>query len=191
MPLSTLFIDQEITCYPPKPMAISHMTEIARMKTNIPESTEKPVIDRIMALKEAPLETLKAQYGALFGEESPCSNNKTLLWRKIAWRLQEIKYGGLSSETQSRIHALIEDYDPVNNKSLRPSNAIGKKQPGDRDKRLPIPGAIIRKEYKGQLLEVKVLENGFEYKGQAYKTLSAVAKVVTGVHWNGYLFFKP
>ena len=74
---------------------------------------------------------------------------------------------------------------------LRPQNAPGKNKTNDRDTRLPIPGAIIRKEYKGKVLEVKVLEKGFEFEGQAYKTLSAVAKKVTGDHWNGYLFFKP
>lgn len=161
------------------------------MRTNTPEGPEPPVIDRIMALKEAPLEALKAQYGALFGEGSPCSNNKSFLWRKIAYRLQKIEYGGLSLETQSRISELIERYDPVNNKIFRPQSTPGKNKTSGRDTRLPIPGAIIRKDYKGQVLEVKVLEKGFEYQGQTYKTLSAVAKAVTGDHWNGYLFFKP
>jgi hypothetical protein len=52
-------------------------------------------------------------------------------------------------------------------------------------------GSPQDKEYKGKLLEVKVLEKGFEYDGKAYRTLSAVAKAITGDHWNGYLFFKP
>jgi hypothetical protein len=161
------------------------------MKENAPRVPQKPIIEQIMALKEASLETIQARYSALFGEGSPCSNNKAYLWRKIAYRLQEIEYGGLSPETQSRISALIERYDPVNNKMLRTQTAPGKDKTNGRDTRLPIPGAIIRKEYKGQVLEVKVLEKGFEYQGQTYKTLSAVAKVVTGDHWNGYLFFKP
>ena len=161
------------------------------MIPNTQEIPEMPVINRIMALKEAPLEALKAQYSALFGEGSPCSNNKAFLWRKIAYRLQEIEYGGLSLETQSRISELIERYDPVNNKMFRPQSTPGKNKTNGRDTRLPIPGAIIRKNYKGQVLEVKVLEKGFEYQGQTFKTLSAVAKAVTGVHWNGYLFFKP
>ena len=152
---------------------------------------EKPLIEQIMALEDASLEVLKAQYCALFGKESPCSNNKVFLWRKIAYRLQEIEYGGLSADTQGRISELIERYDPVNNKILRPQNASAKEKSSERDTRLPIPGAIIRKEYKGKVLEVKVLEKGFEYQSQVYRTLSAVAKVVTGDHWNGYLFFKP
>ena len=150
-----------------------------------------PLIEQIMALKDASLEELKVKYAELSGQEAPCSNNKVFLWRKIAYRLQEIEYGGLSSETQSRISELIERYDPINNKMFRPQQNTQKGRSGRRDARLPIPGAIIMKEYKGQVLEVKVLEKGFEYQGKAHRTLSAVAKTVTGVHWNGYLFFKP
>ena len=149
------------------------------------------IIDQIMVLKDQPLDDLKAKYEEVFSGEKATSNNKVLLWRKIAWRLQEIEYGGLSQDTKSRINELIEDYDPINNKMLRPQPAQTKEKPNGRDTRLPIPGAIIRKEYKGQVLEVKVLEKGFEYQGKPYKTLSAVAKAITGDHWNGYLFFKP
>jgi hypothetical protein len=154
---------------------------------NAPNSA---LINAIMALKTASLEELKAKYAAILGQASPCSNNKAYLWRKIAYRLQEVEYGGLSAETQSRISELIERYDPVNNKMFRPQNEPGKNRGTGRDTRLPIPGAIIRKEYKGQILEVKVLERGFEYQGQIYRTLSSVAKAVTGAHWNGHLFFK-
>ena len=155
------------------------------------QAPNNSLITEIMAQKNAPLEDIRAKYAALFGQETPSSSNKVFLWRKIAYRLQEVEYGGLSPETQSRISELIERYDPVNNKMLRPQNAPGKNKTNGRDARLPIPGAIIRKEYKGQVLEIKVLEKGFEYQGQTYKTLSAVAKAVTGDHWNGYLFFKP
>ena len=100
-----------------------------------------------------------------------------------------MEYGGLSAETTGRITELINKYDPVNNKSLRPKSLGISKTPG-RDLRLPIPGAVIRKEYKGKLLEIKVLKKGFEYEGKFYRSLSSVAKVVTGAHWNGHLFFK-
>ena len=154
---------------------------------NAPNSA---LINAIMALKTASLEELKAKYATILGQASPCSNNKAYLWRKIAYRLQEVEYGGLSPETRSRISELIERYDPVNNKMFRPQNDPGKNKGNGRDTRLPIPGAIIRKEYKGQILEVKVLEQGFEYQERTYGTLSAVAKAVTGAHWNGHLFFK-
>ena len=59
-----------------------------------------------------------------------------------------------------------------------------------RDKRLPIPGTIINKTYKGVPLQVKVLEKGFEYNGKVYKTICGVVRAITGIHWNGYLFFN-
>ena len=149
------------------------------------------LITEIMALKNAPLEAIKAKYAALYGQDSPSSSNKVFLWRKIAYRLQELEYGGLPDDTKNRINELIKRYDPVNNNTLRPKKNPGKEGKNGRDKRLPIPGAIIRKEYKDQLIEVKVLENGFEYQGKAYKTLSSVATAVTGDHVNGYTFFKP
>ena len=58
------------------------------------------------------------------------------------------------------------------------------------DDRLPPPGTIITREYKGQTLQVKVLPNGFEFEGEVYKSLSAVAKAITGQHCNGYHFFR-
>lgn len=155
----------------------------------MPETPENNLIIEIMALKNASLEEIKAKYAEIFGLESP-STNKIFLWKKIAYRLQEQHYGGLPEATQGRINELIERYDPVNNKSMRPINP----EPGmkmARDRRLPIPGAIIKKEYKGRVHDVKVLENGFEYEGKTYKTLSAVAKAITGAHWNGFLFFNP
>ena len=155
------------------------------------QTTNNSLITEIMALKNAPLEAIKAKYAALYGQDSPSSSNKIFLWRKIAYRLQELEYGGLPDDTKNRINELIERYDPVNNKTLRPKTVMERNSNNGRDRRLPIPGAIIRKEYKDQLIEVKVLENGFEYQGKSYKTLSAVATAVTGDHLNGYTFFKP
>jgi hypothetical protein len=55
--------------------------------------------------------------------------------------------------------------------------------------RLPIPGTVLTRKYRGRQIEVKVLPNGFDYDGQVYRSLSAVATAVTGSHWNGLLFF--
>jgi hypothetical protein len=76
---------------------------------------------------------------------------------------------------------------------LRPEGNSGEPAPKKglaRDRRLPIPGTLITKEYKGKIIEIKILETGFEYGGKIYKTLTSVAKEVTGAHWNGYLFFN-
>ncbi len=59
-----------------------------------------------------------------------------------------------------------------------------------RDPRLPMPGTVITRPYKGRLVRVTVGEAGFEYEGTSYRSLSAVARAVTGSHCNGYLFFQ-
>ncbi|MEI6049555.1 MAG: DUF2924 domain-containing protein [Bacteroidota bacterium] len=150
-------------------------------------------LSQIMELRENSLDELKTKYEELFPEQKAPSNNKIFLWRKIAYRLQELEYGGISAETQSKIQQLIQQYDPINNKALRPDNISEdqlKKSGISRDKRLPIPGTVITKEYKGISLQVKILKSGFEYNSKVYKTLTAIAKEVTGAHWNGYLFFN-
>jgi len=146
-------------------------------------------LTQIMEIKEKSLAELKTKYEELFpGQQAP-SNNKVFLWRKIAYRIQELEHGNISAEVQSKVQQLIQQFDPINNKALRPDNVIDK-QPKSRDKRLPIPGTVIIKEYKGVKLEVKVLKSGFEYANKTYKSLSAIAKEITGAHWNGYLFFN-
>jgi len=150
-------------------------------------------LSQIMALRENSLDELKTKYEELFSGQKAPSNNKIFMWRKIAYRLQELEYGGISAETQSRIQQLIQQYDPINNKALRPDASIKnrpKKNDLSRDKRLPIPGTVITKEYKGISLQVKILKSGFEYNSKIYKSLTAIAKEVTGAHWNGYLFFN-
>ena len=154
---------------------------------------QENLLTKIMSLKDESLEELKKKYSELFEGKPVPSNNKTYLWKKIAYRLQELEYGGLPTEAQGKIQKLIQKYDPVNNKAMRPENTF-QDQPRKlnlrRDKRLPIPGTVITKEYKGIKLQVKILESGFEYSSKVYKTLTAIAKEVTGAHWNGYLFFN-
>ena len=151
------------------------------------------MLEQIMMLKNASVLELQKKYSELFEGKKAPSNNKVYLWRKIAYRIQELEYGSVRAETQGKIQELIIKYDPVNNKSLRPGDASdnqAKKTRLSRDKRLPIPGTVVTKEYKGIMLQVKILESGFEYNGKVYKSLTAIAKEVTGAHWNGFLFFR-
>ena len=109
----------------------------------------------------------------------------TAIDKSRAYAAQEATYGGLSDEVRKKIDALIKVYDPINKRTLK-SNSLN---PQGFDPRLPMPGSFISKKYKGQKIEVKVLENGFEYQGTIYKNLSAVATKITGSHWNGFIFF--
>ncbi|MFH1093945.1 MAG: DUF2924 domain-containing protein [Candidatus Omnitrophota bacterium] len=157
---------------------------------------EQTKLMEIMGHKDYTLSELKVKYKVLYGPESATPSNKVYLWRKIAYKLQELEHGGLSSQAQGKIEEFIQKYDPVNNKALRPTgntdNTGSRDKPLDfaRDRRLPIPGTIITKEYKDIHLEIKVLEKGFEYNKKQYRSLTAIAKEVTGAHWNGYLFFN-
>ena len=147
------------------------------------------ILPEIMALRALPMKELKKKYEELFDGERPASTQKIYLWKRIAYRMQEAVYGGLSEEAQGKIKELIQEYDPINNKTLRPEKSPKEKK-STRDRRLPIPGTFLVKEYKGKTIQVKVLEKGFEYEGAVYQTLSAIAKTVTGAHWNGYVFFN-
>lgn len=156
------------------------------MKENISE--------QIQALKNADLQKIQARYKELFnGSEAPCAN-KPYLIKKIAYKLQEMADGGISDDAKMQIIDLIEKYDPINNKALRPQVVSAGKNivsiPFMRDKRLPIPGSVIQKKYKNQNIHVKVLDKGFEYKDKYYKSLSAIAFELTGAHWNGFSFFN-
>lgn len=154
---------------------------------------KEALYDQIVALKNAPVKELQRKYGELFNtSEAPTA--KAYLIKKIANKLQEAECGGLSNEAKTKIMELTEKYDPINNKTLRPQVFSSGKSvvslPFSRDKRLPIPGTVIHKKYKGQDINVKICEKGFEYKDKYYRTLSAVAYEVTSCHWNGYLFFN-
>ena len=154
---------------------------------------DNSMLERILALKETPLPELQKKYSEVFDGKKVPSNNKTLLWQRIAYRMQELAYGGLPEEARNKAKELAKEYDPINNKALRPNNIIDNgadKCRILRDRRLPVPGTIITKDYKGTNISVKILDRGFEYNGKAYKTLTAIAKEITGSHWNGYLFFS-
>lgn len=158
------------------------------------ENAEQDVlINAITALNKAPLPELTAKYEEVFGKKTGTTSD-VYLRRKIAYRLQEKELGGLSRKAKEKIEELIKKCDPVNNKVLRPVVMAGGKEVNRlgpmRDKRLPIPGTILRRHYKGKNVEVRVLEQGFEYDGKRYRTLTGVAMTVTGVHWSGYSFFN-
>ncbi len=152
---------------------------------------KETVLNQILALKEMKLEELLSKFKEIFKDQKPSAINAEYLRKQIAYRLQELAYGELSNEARTRLEQLITVYDPINNRLLRKvKNPNGSKVNASRDRRLPIPGSMITKTYKGNAIKVKVLEKGFEYEGKHYRTLSQVANVVTSNHWNGFLFFN-
>lgn len=148
---------------------------------------------KIADLKHKAIPELQKEFEALFDGQKASSDNKVYLVRRIAYRLQELEYGGLSQKAQNRLKELIALYDPVNNKAIRPKVSVetqARTKTRERDIRLPIPGTVITKEYRGKRIQVRVLQDGFEYEDKIYKHLTAIAEKITGAHWNGYNFFN-
>ena len=144
---------------------------------------------QINALAGDSVGKLKEKYRAVFGQESR-SNHKQFLVRRIAWRLQANAEGGLSERARERAGLLAEEADlriRAPESFLREmSQSAGK---GRVDPRLPAAGTWLTREFQGQRVSVEVLEKGFRYQENTYKSLSAVARKVTGTQWNGFLFF--
>lgn len=151
------------------------MTDIAASTiTSIPPGD---VLRRLAALHAASISDLKQQWRELFGKEPPAFS-RSYLESRLAYRIQEMAYGGLRPETVARLEALGEKLDG-GNLTLRRIRA------NDR----PIAGTRLVREYQGVEHVVTVLANGFEYEGRPYRSLSAIARHITGTRWNGWTFF--
>ena len=148
----------------------------------------------IAALGRLSVRELRSRFAAVFGASTQ-AHNKVWLVKRLAWRLQALAEGDLSQRARHRAAELVLDAD------LRLSPPRPDPAPADTpaqeptlrlpaDERLPRPGSILTRRYKGRTLQVEVLEHGFAYDGQVYRSLSAVAKAVTGSHCNGFLFFR-
>ena len=139
---------------------------------------------------------LARRYGELFGETTRCRNRRYLV-RKIAWKLQALAEGDLSERARQRAKELANDADirlrppreMIQQFAPAPPVAAATQISHNLDPRLPMPGTLLRREFRGRQVSVMVLQDGFECQGTVYKTLSAVAKAITGTQWNGYDFF--
>ena len=149
----------------------------------------------IAGLQRLTMQELRGRYAELFGE-STSAKNRTWLLRCVAWRLQSLTEGDLSQRARQRAAELANDADLriTVPRAERPAPASECTQPLPMatrpDPRLPMPGTVLTRVYKDQTLHVEVLAEGFAYGGQTYKSLSAVAKAVTGAHCNGFHFFR-
>jgi hypothetical protein len=148
--------------------------------------------EHIDQLRQMTTAQLRLKYHELFGHTSH-SNHKGYLFRRLAWRLQALAEGGLSDRARQYAREITEDADlrlcapkkfvgaqtdiPVANASRRV------------DPRLPAPGTVLVRHYKKDTITVTVLDHGFQHGECVYKSLSAIARQVTGTQWNGYSFF--
>ena len=125
---------------------------------------------QLLSLSTLTREELTEKWKDLFGRTPP--NYGTLFMRKrLAWRIQELFYGGIPEALQRVLHGDGDPLKPKTGRSMR-------------------PGTILVRMWHGARHEVTIRQNGFEYQGQLYRSLSAVAKKITGAHWNGKRFFQ-
>jgi len=155
------------------------------------------LLGEIEALDRMAVGQLREKHVDAFGEESR-SYNKDFLRKRIAWRLQALAYGGLSERARRRAEELADDADlrvraPRSTQGRDAASAQRRGKPAarpKRDHRLPLPGELLVREFKGATVVVRVLEDGFEYEGRVHRSLSPIAREVTGTNWNGFAFFQ-
>jgi hypothetical protein len=132
------------------------------------------ILAQIAALKKKSTAELREMWGALFGKEPPVLGRRYLEDR-LAFKVQELHYGGVSDRARRRLDALVDRLEP---------KAARRRDPGR-----PIAGTRLVREWKGVEHIVTVREHDFEYNGRPYKSLSAIARAITNVNWNGWSFF--
>ena len=120
---------------------------------------------------------LKAQWRDLFDTDPPPFNRR-YLENRITYRIQELAYGGLKPETIRRLEILGEQYDSDNVTPRR-----------TRPDARPVIGTRLVREYQRIEHTVTVLTDGYEWEGRPYRSLSAIARAITGTRWNGLVFF--
>lgn len=136
---------------------------------------------------------LQQKYLETFGEKTR-SNSKDFLWKRVAWRLQANAWGGIPEREEARALDLANDadlrvrapqgmFDPP---ALPAAPSPARKPTNGRPL---LPDTVLSRMYRGETVQVTVRENGFEYDGKIFKSLTAVAKAITGSHWNGHHFF--
>ena len=118
---------------------------------------------------------LRSEWRRLYRSQPP-RLSRDLLIRAIAYRIQELRYGGLNKATRRKLAALVTA--PLSEEEIAPEPA-----PKIR------PGARLVREWNGRTHTVTVKEEGFTYAGRSYRSLTAIAREITGAHWSGPRFF--
>lgn len=137
---------------------------------------EKSILAEVAELERMGLDELRSRWALLFEMQPPLTTTRKYLIGRLAYRLQEMRHGGIPEKTMETMQQIL------------PAKDLGS-EPSGRDAAMPAPGTIITRTWHGREYTVKVLKKGFEYNGARYRSLSAVAKEITGTHWNGRVFF--
>ena len=140
-------------------------------------TTYEPVLARLAALKAMSVNELKAEWQVLFNAPAP-NNSRSFLESRLAYRIQELSYGGPDKQTRRMLDMLADEVEGTLTRKAQIA-----------DPRNPVVGTKLIRDWDGVAHTVTVLKDGFDWGGQRYKSLSAVARAITGTRWNGYRFF--
>jgi hypothetical protein len=151
--------------------------------TNAEQSAQESVLTQIARLQTLTHEELKERWRELYGAPPPPVWNRPFLLRRLAYRIQELAFGGLPEETRQELERIAEE-----DAKARPARK--KKAASSRGKgNLPVVGTRLVRRWQTRDYEVIVVLGGYEFEGTRYGSLSAIAKKITGTHWNGRAFF--
>ena len=160
------------------------------------KTVDNAVLMEIESLRRATLTALSEKYREVFREETG-SRHREHLFRCIAWRLQALAEGDLSERARGRAREIAQDADlrkiaprdffTVNGERVETTR--GDRNRREQDNRLPLPGTLLSRKWKGRTILVEVLAKGFRYENRHYSSLSAIAVAITGTRWNGLAFF--
>ena len=154
------------------------------------------VLMEVESLRRATLAVLREKYREVFREETRVRHREHL-FRRIAWRLQALAEGDLSARARERAHQIAQDAD-LRKVAPRDFFKVGDERIGitrgnrnrrAEDSRLPLPGTVLSRKWKGRTILVEVLAKGFRCENRHFSSLSAIAVAITGTRWNGLAFF--
>jgi len=131
---------------------------------------------RLASLKACSITELKEQWRALYSSEPPHRVSRELLTRAVAYRIQEQAFGGLKPSTRRLLERLASDARCGRPLKLSPAASAS-------------AGTVLMRDWQGITHEVRVLDRGVLYKRKRYRSLSEVARLITGSRWSGPLFF--
>ena len=131
------------------------------------------ILAQVSELNGMSMPQLVERWKALFDTEPPARNRAHMV-KRLAYRIQELAYGGLPEETTAQLREIAEGHEQASNRSRKNG---------------PVAGTRLVREWNGERHEVTVTRDGYEYRGRPFKSLSAIARAITGTRWNGPLFF--
>ena len=132
--------------------------------------------EQIAALWDLKTQELRAEWRRIYGTEPPARISRDLLTRAVAFQIQERNHGGLDKRTKRKLRSMARTLETNGDRSFDPGISLK-------------PGARLIREWNGRTHRVTLLEDGFDYQGRRYRSLSQIARIITGAHWSGPRFF--